>query len=171
MSTEPPEQIFWHYSEFQPAYNQLTSNPKLHMVHGPPDISELQKNSHVPRLIIIDDLMTSKKNPIEQICTLGTHHWNISCVYIVQNLFYAGLRTSRINATYIVIFKSPADKLQVSTLSKQMYPSEPHKLVDAYTTATSERYTYLLIDLSQECPDSLRLRSNIFPGETTIVYS
>ena len=43
--------------------------------------------------------------------------------------------------------------------------------MDAYTKATEKPHGYLLIDLEQNTPECLRLRSNILPNETTIVYS
>ena len=46
-------------------------------------------------------------------------------------------------------------------------------LYNAYLNATQEPYGYLLLDLTQNTNDGLRIRTNIFPNDTTplTVYS
>ena len=72
--------------------------------------------------------------------------------------------------TYMVLFKSPGDKSQIRALARQMYPCKPSILEEAYQDATTDRYGYLLVDLRQETPDMMRLRSKILPSEMPIVY-
>ena len=67
--------------------------------------------------------------------------------------------------------KSPGDKLTAMNLAKQMYPKNTNFFMDAYSKATEKAHGYLLIDLEQNTPECLRLRSNILPEETTIVYT
>jgi len=76
-----------------------------------------------------------------------------------------------VNAHYLALFKNPSDKLQVVALARQMYPKQSQFMIDAFQDATSEAYSYLFVDLSQDCPEELRLRTNIFPGELTMVYT
>ena len=136
-----------------------------------PNINELRKDTKRPKFIIMDDLMTNVKNKdMDSLFTRGVHHWNISVCFLMQNLFFNGLRTSRINAHYLVLFRNPSDKLQIRTLAKQLYPKNSTHFINSFEDATSEPYTYLLVDLTQTCPDNLRLRTNIFPGELTFVY-
>ena len=42
--------------------------------------------------------------------------------------------------------------------------------MEAYKDATREPYSYLLLDLRPEQHEDLRLRTNVFPGETHYVY-
>jgi len=51
-----------------------------------------------------------------------------------------------------------------------MYPNRSHFAVEAYKDATREPYSYLLLDLRPEHGEDLRLRTNIFPGETHYIY-
>lgn len=102
--------------------------------------------------------------------TRGCHHNNNSAIHIVQNLFF-GNRTSRINSKYIVLLKNPPDKLQINTLAKQVFPNNIKYFYESYEDATKNPHGYLLLDLSQQTPDNLRLRTNIFPDETTVVYT
>lgn len=103
--------------------------------------------------------------------TRGCHHWNTSCIQIVQNLFFNG-RTSRINSQYIVLMKNPSDKLQVSTLARQIFPENQKYFKESYEDATREAHGYLMLDLSQNTPEHIRLRTNIFPDQQpTVVYT
>ena len=174
LSTHPPSEIIWCYSEYQPNYQYLAQSiPNIKFIRGFPDMKELQKSSNVAKLMILDDLMTesSKSNDVTKLFTKGVHHWGISVVHIVQNLFFGGLRTARINTHYMALFKNPSDNLQVSSLARQLYPKNSDLFMEAFRDATSEPYSYLFVDLSQSCPDQLRLRTGIFPDETTMVYT
>jgi hypothetical protein len=51
-----------------------------------------------------------------------------------------------------------------------MYPGKSAFMVEAFKDATSEPYSYLLIDLKADTEDKFRLRANIFPDETNFVY-
>ncbi len=172
MCTTRPTRILWFFSEYQPAYRHLATMSRVQLKQGLPIMSELRADTETPKLIILDDLMHDVKGSPEmsQLFTKGVHHWNISCVFIVQNLFFCG-RTARVNCQYLTLFKSPSDKLQVSILARQMYPKQSKFFLEAFEEATEKPYTYLFIDMSQDCPEELRLRTNIFPGEVTMVYA
>ena len=64
-----------------------------------------------------------------------------------------------LNAHYLVLFKNPRDKSQIGVLSRQL--QMPH-LLPAYEDATGRPHGYLLVDLSPQTPDELRLRSQLF---------
>ena len=51
-----------------------------------------------------------------------------------------------------------------------MYPKKWQFAEEAYKDATQEPYSYLLLDLRTEQDEDLRLRTNVFPGETHYVY-
>jgi len=51
-----------------------------------------------------------------------------------------------------------------------MYPARWRFAVEAYKDATREPYSYLLVDLRPDQDEVLRLRTNVFPGETHYVY-
>ena len=56
-------------------------------------------------------------------------------------------------------------------LAHQMYPQSTKYFLEAYTAATAQPHGYMVIDMKQETPDILRLRSHIFPGEKQIAYA
>ena len=77
----------------------------------------LDVNKH--NVIVLDDLMAQSGGDkrIANLFTKGSHHRNLSVIYIVQNIFHQGMETRNIslNTRYIVLFKSPRDKQQILT--------------------------------------------------------
>ena len=72
-------------------------------------------------LLMFDDLMTEAKcnQRIADLFTKGSHHRNISAVYLTQNLFPQGkvCRDIILNTQYMVLFNNPIDRQQVATLA------------------------------------------------------
>ena len=131
-------------------------------------ISTKDKDSRYPSLYIFDDLMKDATKD-ENICELymeGSHHRNLSVICLLQNLYNKGKenRTSQ----YLVLFKNPLDQQQLSVLARQMYPNKSHQFLEKFREATYKPYGYLLIDLKQETPESVRLRTNVIKGSHTV---
>ena len=162
-----PTEIIWSYGEWQPSYQSLQD--KVQFVQGLPD---LPPYSREPLLLIIDDQMQSVDQRVCNLFTKGSHHRNISVIYIVQNLFnqHKEHRTISLNAHYLLVFKNPRDSSQILHLAKQMYPGKTRYVQHAFQLATRHPHGYLVIDLKQSTPEGLRLRSNIFPGEIQEVF-
>jgi len=133
ISSVPPVEIIWCFSEYQPNYRELACLPRVRLCQGVPSMMELKKDTSLPRLIVFDDLMNEfkKDDTLSQLFTKGVHHWNISCLHIVQNLFCTGHRTARINAHYLVLFKNPSDKSQAAILARQLYPQKTSSAVSS----------------------------------------
>ena len=162
-----PYNVIYSYAEWQPAYRQLPSFGEL--VEGLPDIPQYSKD---PLLIVIDDQMDKANKSITSLFTKGSHHRNISVIYVVQNLFDSNKehRTISLNAQYLVIFKNPRDGSQITHLAKQMYPGQTKYVQEAFALATRDPHGYLVVDLKQSTPDNMRMRSHIFPMEVQEVY-
>ena len=171
MINPPPEQIFYSYSEWQPMYQELVTYG-VNMVEGLPDMASLKLNPACPKLLVLDDLMQEMKSDkkLAQLFTKGSHHWNLSVVHIVQNIFFEGLRTSRVNAQYLILMKNPSDQLQATTLAKQLFPGKIQYFLEAYKDACSEPHGYLFVDLCQDTPEAFRLQTCIFPDQLHVVY-
>ena len=67
-------------------------------------------------------------------------------------------RDVELQNTYIVLFKSPRDVLQINTLSQQLCLGS--QLKEWYQDATSNPYGHLLVDLTPKTVDSLRYCTN-----------
>ena len=139
--------------------------------HAGLDILEELKVCSEDTLIIVDDFMTETAK-IADYFTRFSHHSAKSICYITQNLYHKGkgARDLSLSSSYMVIFKNPRDQQQISFLGRQMYPNSRF-LTEAYRDAARQPHSYLFLDLTQEAPENRRVMTNIFPGETMVVYS
>jgi hypothetical protein len=162
-----PSRLIWCYGEYQDAFNRF-SDVEFH--EGLPELTLFDGIGST--LLILDDLMHESDERVSKIFTKISHHKNVSVLYLTQNLFHKGKenRTISLNAQYLVLFKNPRDATQVSCLARQMYPNKSKFMIEAFKDATSQPYSYLLIDLKPDTEEKYRLRANIFPDETNYVY-
>jgi hypothetical protein len=175
-----PERIVWVYSEWQNAYDVLAADqniPKVEFVKGFTDDLYETFDSRHRNVLVLDDQMENaaahrKGSTITKYFTQGSHHRNLTVIYIVQNLFSQAksTRTISLNSHYLVLFKNPRDKTQIRTLAIQMYPKNFEFLVDTFEDATSEPYGYVHLDLHPQTPDILRVRSDIFNKSSPLIY-
>jgi len=167
MIRPPPSKIVYCYGEYQPSFDAY---PQVDFRRGLPDSEDFDGSR--PSLLIVDDLMDEADRSVANLFTKGSHHRNVSVVFLVQNMFHKNkyIRTISLNAHYMVLFKNPRDASQFASLARQMYPNRSTFAVEAYKDATRQPFSYLLVDLHPEQDEDLRLRTNIFPGDTQYVY-
>jgi len=166
-----PLKVVWAYGIFQENYKVSLPNPNvlIEYVEGLPD--ENKKCD----IMVIDDLMStlSDSKSLSNLFTRGSHHKNMSVIFIVQNFFNQGkeMRTVSLNSHYIVLMKNRRDLNQISRLGSQLYPKKKLGFfLDAYKKAMDQQdYGYLLIDLTQTTQEEFRLRTNILPHQYPIV--
>jgi len=168
-----PQKVILAYSEYQPQYDKLARLPFVELVEGVPDFEQLKQDKQTPKILITDDLMCEMKTNenLTKLFSRGSHHWNCSCVHLVQSIFYEGLKVPRRNATYMVLFRSPADTLQVQTYGRHIFPNKTKYFIESYNDSTSKPHGYLFLNLHQQADDKYKLFTNIFPNETTFVYT
>lgn len=172
-----PDNIVWFYACWQKLYDDLScSFPHIRFIEGLPATfmdDELFPPGKV-NLTVVDDLMdcASDNLEVEKAFTKYVHHRNLSIMYLVQNVFCQGKksRTINLNTKYMVLFKNPRDKLQIVTLSRQMYPGKSRFFLESFEDATRDPYGYLLVDLRSDTPEELRLRTGFFPPSIPAVY-
>ena len=79
--------------------------------------------------------------------------------------------TIAMNTKYIEVFRSPRSLMQLQYLNSQIFPNDKNILAKSYKDIMStHNFGYLVIDLTALCIDELRIRSQIFPSDDTIVY-
>lgn len=157
----PIKSVKWCYGIHDfPLQNTLVSKG-YEVSHGIPKEDELKPNS----ICVLDDLIGESENSKEvtNMFTKAAHHLPCFIIFVSQNLFPNGKesRTRSLNTHYYIIFKNPRDKLQFQVLARQMIPNNSKLLVEIFQDATQRPHGYLLIDLTQECPDKYRFRANI----------
>ena len=162
-----PTKIIYCYGEYQREFDKLP--PHVELMEGFPDNLSDMVRGHDHSLVLLDDLMSQCSNDqwVADLFTRGSHHHGISVLYLTQNVFPPGKlsRTISLNSHYFVIFRNLRDSLGISTLAKQMFPGRTDYLMESFCDATSGPYGYLVIDCHQLTPESMRLRTNILPGE------
>lgn len=126
------------------------------------------------RLVVIDDLMRESDDSVVDLFTKHSHHHGVSVIFICQNIFYKGKgqRDISLNSHYIVAYKNPRDRVQFSTLARQVCPQNAAYMKEIFEDATSVSYGYLVMDLTQTTPDHLRYRTSIFPDDdpSNVIY-
>jgi energy-coupling factor transporter ATP-binding protein EcfA2 len=173
-----PQRIIFIYSEWQPAYDRmkqaLQSTIEFVKDYEPKALYE-SISPAVRNMLVLDDQMDSenmKGNTLCKFFTQGSHHRNLTVLYIVQNLFNQdrSMRTVSLNSHYLVLFKNPRDMTQIRTLATQMYPKQASFLMDAFDDATSKPFSYILLDLRSDTPDEIRVRARMFDPDP-VVYT
>ena len=166
-----PTKVLWLYAEDQPMYRGIKN---VEFIQGIPEDLESRFDARVHNLLILDDLMTQchSDERMTRLFSVGSHHKNLSIIFIIHNLFHHGkeMRTLSLNSHYIILFKNPRDRQQISTLARQMYPGQSQFLVEAFQDATQDAYGYLLLDLKPTTPETLRIRTGILTNDVPLVY-
>jgi hypothetical protein len=163
-----PLRVIWAYGVWQDFYNDKIPGVDISYMRGLP--SEDEMKTAKPDVIVIDDLMSdlSGDKRLSNLFTRGSHHWGVSVIYIMQNLFHQSkeMRDVHTSTNYLVLFKSPRDSSQVEHLARQVYPRNKKFFQEAFEHATNTPYSYLIVDLKQTTPEKLRLRTRILPEES-----
>lgn len=163
-SLPPNQQIFMP--------EDIKNDPKITIFKGLPNFEDFDDKK--PRLLIIDDQASDCGSDISQLFTRGSHHFNVSVIVLAQNVFTANphFRTMSLNSHYIVVFKNPRGKDQMAALARQVCPGNYKFFLEAYEDSCSAPHSYLLLDMTQSCPEELRFRTKIFPDDEncTTVY-
>ena len=80
-------------------------------------------------------------------------------------------RTRNLNVHYLVLFKNPRDSTAIDFVARQAFPDKRKFLLQAYKDATFDQpYGYLFLDFTQQCPENLRVRTDIFNNAGITVY-
>jgi len=161
-----PEKVYW----LSGSANQAIPKSAIKLS------SAQQLSGKFPRgsLLVIDDLAQdlASDEHLARIFLHRSHHESFSVVFITQNLFLPGKysRTIAINCHYLTLFKNPRDQNSIAVLNRQMYPHAKGFLNKAYAHASRIPHGHLFIDMSQNCDDKIRVRSDIF-SPVTVVYT
>jgi len=101
------------------------------------------------------------------IITVHSRHFNTSTFLLFQSLFpsHRLARQISLNVKYIHVHKNPRENQQISVLARQLYPKDYKWLIDAYHVITQEQYTSMLMDMTQQRKEALRIRSHYLPHE------
>ena len=167
LMVKPQSRVVWCYGVWQPEF--AFDNFEFHQ--GLPTEELLNEGNMI---LVVDDLMQQAKSSslVSDIFTKYSHHKNITCICLMQNLFPKGseMRNISLNSNYIAVMKNTRDRAQIRSLAAQMHPGNSRFLIKSYEDATKTPYGYLFLDFRNTTPDQVRVRTGIFPGETMYAY-
>src|SRR5215469_4362910 len=160
------KKIYYHFGMAQPLFQEMKEKiPNVEFRKGLPLKWETEIDGKNPVIIVLDDLMDlALKNPLTSLLyTQASHHRNLAVLTLTQSIFpkQKEARTVSLNSHYLVVFKNPRDKLQISTLATQFMPAARSYFLDVVEDATKNPHSYILLDCKQSTPDELRLRAKV----------
>jgi hypothetical protein len=165
--------VVFCYAEWQKEYDKLKEEKAVtKWVNKMPTLEEFVDlvapyKENGGSIVVIDDFMSKIGPDLDEIVRVTGRHNNASVFLLFQSLFppHKLARQISLNMKYLHLHKNPRENKQIYTLASQIHPVNNAWVVRAYHHATRERYSCVLFDLTQECPEHLRIRSNYLPGE------
>ena len=120
-------------------------------------------------LIIFDDLMDEMSNNerMSKLFTKESHHFNLSVIFVVQNLFHQSkqMRNISLNSQYLILMNNVRDQNQIEFLGRQLFRDKLKAFRNVYKDAVSKIFGYLVIDLKPDTPDKFRLKTRLTTEE------
>merc|ERR1711954_591180 len=161
----PPAKVLYIYKVWQPKYDEIMSLGVNFMEDSDNIVNDIKSGvSGHPMLVIFDDLIgSSSLKVIADLFTVDARHMNMSLVFLSQRMFVnnEAFRQISQNCDYFVIFKNPRDSSEIRTLVQQLTPGNLI-LVQIYMEATKGPFSYLFINLTQECDPKMKYLSHLF---------
>ena len=168
---QPPMLIIYVYKVWQDKYDEMESLGVNFMEDNENIIQNIKSTvSGQSILVIFDDLIGSNSlQNIANMFTVDARHLNISMVFLTQRLFVNDeyFRQISQNSDYFCLFKNPRNSSEIRNLAQQMTPGNM-MLVDIYQDATVNPFSYLFINLTQECDYRVKYLSDLFSGNVKV---
>ena len=181
MFSQSVASVLYCYGVYQPFYDQMRENPSmrfpLRFQEGLPsreDIDQIADGRF--HIIVLDDLMEKivKSLDMQELFTKYCHHKNVTAIMVSQNAFQRGpnARTISLNTHIHVLFANKRDESQIGTFAHQLYRSKAKKnrFLAVYDDHMMTKYQYLVIDCTPDISPLIKVRANVFPGETTYTF-
>ena len=164
-SKQPPSTIVYVYKVWQTKFDEMRSIVHMFIPDNENIVNQLKDLAiGQPIFVIFDDLLNSTSLvDISNLFTVDGRHMNMSMAFITQRMFVNNEHFRQIsqNCDYFCVFKNPRNSSEIRTLAQQLTPGSL-ALVDVYMEATKEPFTYLFINLTQECPPKVKYLSRLF---------
>ena len=155
----PIRKIVYCYGQWQECFRNMTA--QVTFVEGiPEDIPSLFPANCRPGMRNCSD-----DERILDLFTKVSHHCDVTCIYLTQNLFPPGKfsRSISLNAHYIIAFNNPRDTLGFRTLAQQAVAGNVPYVWESFQDATSNPFGNLVLDLHPRTRNIQRLRTRILP--------
>ena len=124
-----------------------------------------------PLLLVLDDLLGDiDEKYMQELFTKKIHHNKLIVIFVTQNIYDKSIRVARNNCQYLILKRNPSNMQQIRTLGTQLCPGQLEYFMDAYHKATGGQYGYLFVDSHPGSNPTLRLRTDILPGQEQTVF-
>ena len=167
----PPDTIVYVYSIWQNKFDEL-GNIVTHFIQDDMNIEEnIKLRCEGERsLVIFDDMINSTSLAyLAKLFTVDARHMNMSVAFLTQRMFVNNEYFCQIsqNSDFFCVFKNPRNSSEIRTLAQQITPGHM-KLIDIYQEATKDPFSYLFINLTQECEERVKYLSHLFNDESCV---
>ena len=167
----PPQTIIYVYKVWQPKFDEMRSLVHVFLEDCESVLSKIRERARGQAIMVIfDDLINSKSlGDIATLFTVDGRHMNMSMVFLTQRLFVNNeyFRQISQNCDYFAIFKNPRNSSEIRTLAQQLTPGSLD-LIDIYMEATKDPFSYLFINLTQECQPQVKYLSKLFDYDHSV---
>lgn len=168
-----PQKIIYIYKVWQQKFDELQQSGLVH--HFIQDqnnlVTKIKKICNKESsLIVFDDLINSSNlQEIADLFLVDGRHSNYSLIFLSQRMFVnkESFRQISNNCDYFAIFKNPRNSSEVRVLAQQLTPGSL-ELINIYSEATKEPFSYLFINLTQECEENVKYLSHLFDYDHSI---
>ena len=162
---DPPETILYIYKIWQTKFDEMKSVVDGFIEDNENVVQQIKQLALGQKIFLIfDDLINSKSlMDIATLFTVDGRHMNMSMAFLTQRMFVNNEHFRQIsqNCDYFCIFKNPRNSSEIRTLAQQLTPGSL-SLIEIYKEATKNPFSYLLINLTQECDPSVKYLSHVF---------
>ena len=172
----PPTSILYVYKVWQSKFDEISHLVDT-FINDNENILEtidLYVDNNKPILVIFDDLIQSRSlKDISSLFIVDARHKNISSIFLTQRMFVNDeyFRQISQNSDYFCVFKNPRNSSEIRSLAHQITPGDL-RLITFYIEATKEPFSYILINLTQECEEEVKFIGNPFMRDYVVkVYT
>ena len=162
---EPPETVVYVYKIWQSKFDEMKTVVDLFVEDNDNVIQQIKEVSLGQRIFVIfDDLINSKSLvDIASLFTVDGRHMNMSMAFLTQRIFVNNeyFRQISQNCDYFCVFKNPRKSSEIRALAQQLTPGSLD-LIEIYKEATKSPFSYLFINLTQECNIKVKYLSHLF---------
>ena len=171
ITKEPPETIIYVYKVWQSKFDEMKNVVHIFMEDNENVIQNIKDVAQGQGIFVIfDDLINSKSLvDIATLFTVDGRHMNMSMAFLSQRMFVNNeyFRQISQNCDYFCIFKNPRNSSEIRTLAQQITPGSLD-LIEIYKEATKSPFSYLIINLTQECVPDVKYLSHLFNDDHSV---
>ena len=162
---QPPSKIIYIYTVWQSKFGEMKGMVDVFIKDNSSILEQIKTHAVGESLFIIfDDMLNSNSlSDIAHLFTVDGRHMNLSMAFLTQRMFVNNEHFRQIsqNCDFFCLFKNPRNSSEIRTLAQQLTPGRLD-LIQIYNQATEAPFSYLFINLTQNCPPQVKYISNIF---------